>query len=65
MDKSYNVAIVGCGGISHMHAGWYVNEPRASLTAIADINAEYPDRVEPELLCLIFMKPHLPGLMPS
>ena len=40
MDKTYNVAIIGCGGISHMHAGWYVNEPRASLTAIADINAE-------------------------
>ena len=39
MDKIYNVAIIGCGGISHMHAGWYVNEPRASLTAIADINA--------------------------
>ena len=40
MDKIYNVAIIGCGGISHMHAGWYVNEPRASLTAIADINPE-------------------------
>ena len=40
MDKTYNVAIVGCGGISHMHAGWYVNEPRASLMAIADIDAE-------------------------
>ncbi len=40
MHKTYNVAIIGCGGISHMHAGWYVNEPRASLTAIADINAD-------------------------
>ena len=40
MDRIYNVAIIGCGGISHMHARWYVNEPRASLTAIADINAE-------------------------
>ena len=40
MDKNYNVAIIGCGGISHMHAGWYVNEPKASLTAIADINPE-------------------------
>ena len=39
MDKNYNVAIIGCGGISHMHAGWYVNEPRASLIAIADIDA--------------------------
>ena len=40
MNKNYNVAIIGCGGISHMHAGWYVNEPRASLIAIADINTE-------------------------
>ena len=40
MDKTYNVAIIGCGGISHMHAGWYVNEPRASLSAISDINSE-------------------------
>ncbi len=39
MDKNYNVAIIGCGGISHMHAGWYVNEPRASLIATADIDA--------------------------
>ena len=40
MDKTYNVAIIGCGGISHMHAGWYVNEPRTSLSAISDINSE-------------------------
>ena len=40
MDQNYNVAIIGCGGISHMHAGWYVNEPRASLMAISDIDAE-------------------------
>ena len=40
MNKNYNVAIIGCGGISHMHAGWYVNEPRVSLTAIADIDSE-------------------------
>ena len=40
MDKIYNVAIIGCGGISHMHAGWYVNEPRTSLSAISDINSE-------------------------
>ena len=40
MDKVYNVAIIGCGGISQMHAGWYVNEPRTSLTAIADIDPE-------------------------
>ena len=40
MDKNYNVAIIGCGGISHMHAGWYVNEPRVSLSAISDIDSE-------------------------
>jgi predicted dehydrogenase len=40
MDKIYKVAVIGCGGISHMHTGWYVNEPRATLTAIADVNAE-------------------------
>ena len=40
MDKNYNVAIIGCGGISHMHAGWYVNESRVSLSAISDIDAE-------------------------
>ncbi len=40
MDKNYNVAIVGCGGISHMHAGWYVNEPRTNIIAIADLDEE-------------------------
>ena len=40
MDKIYNVAIIGCGGISHMHAGWYVNEPRAKIAAISDIDEE-------------------------
>ena len=40
MDKKYTVAIIGCGGISHMHAGWYVNEPRAEITAIADLDEE-------------------------
>ena len=40
MSKNYKVAIVGCGGISHMHTGWYVNEPRATLTALADVDQE-------------------------
>ena len=40
MNKTYNVAIIGCGGISHMHAGWYVNEPRTTITAIADLDEE-------------------------
>jgi predicted dehydrogenase len=43
MDKTYKVAIIGCGGISQMHAGWYLNEPRATLTAIADVA---PERVK-------------------
>ena len=38
MGKNYKVAIVGCGGISHMHTGWYLKEPRATLTAISDID---------------------------
>ena len=40
MDKTYKVAIIGCGGISHMHTGWYLNEPRVSLTAVADVASE-------------------------
>ena len=40
MRKNYKVAIVGCGGISHMHTGWYLKEPRATLTAIADVDEE-------------------------
>ena len=38
MDKNYKVAIIGCGGISHMHAGWYTNEPKVTITAIADLD---------------------------
>ena len=52
MDKNYKVAIIGCGGISHMHAGWYVNEPRATITAIADLDEgrlkAYGERYEVE-----------------
>ena len=40
MSKNYKVAVVGCGGISHMHTGWYLKEPRATLTAISDIDEE-------------------------
>ncbi len=40
MSKNYKVAIIGCGGISHMHAEWYLNEQRSTLTAIADIDKE-------------------------
>ena len=43
MDNTYKVAVIGCGGISHMHTGWYLKEPRATLTAISDID---PARVK-------------------
>jgi predicted dehydrogenase len=43
MDKTYKAAIIGCGGISHMHAGWYLKEPRATLYAVADVA---PERVK-------------------
>lgn len=60
MDKIYNVAIIGCGGISHMHAGWYVNEPRTTITAIADIDEErlkaYGERYEVENCYTDFIK---------
>ena len=60
MKKNYKVAIIGCGGISHMHAGWYVNEPRATITAIADIDEErlkaYGERYEVEKQYTDFIK---------
>ncbi len=36
----YRVGIIGCGGISHMHANWYRGEPQTELVAAADINLE-------------------------
>lgn len=60
MDKTYNVAIIGCGGISHMHAGWYVNEPRTTIAAISDIDEErlktYGERYEVEKKYTDFVK---------
>lgn len=32
MDKVYNVGIIGCGGISRMHANWYRSESKTELT---------------------------------
>ena len=40
MDKTYKVAIIGCGGISHMHTRRYLNEPRTNLCAVADVDPE-------------------------
>lgn len=40
MDKVYKVGIIGCGGISRMHANWYQSEPKTELTAAADIKEE-------------------------
>ena len=60
MDKTYNVAIIGCGGISHMHAGWYVNQPRTTIAAISDIDEErlkaYGERYEVEKQYTDFVK---------
>ena len=40
MDKVYKVGIIGCGGISRMHANWYRSESKTELTAVADIKEE-------------------------
>ena len=40
MDKIYKVGIIGCGGISRMHANWYKNAARAEMVAGADISEE-------------------------
>ncbi len=34
----YRVGIIGCGGISRMHAGWYKNYSRTEITCVADIS---------------------------
>ncbi len=38
MDKIYKVGVIGCGGISRMHANWYRDEPRTKIVAAADIS---------------------------
>jgi len=38
MDKIYKVGIIGCGGISRMHANWYQKAARAEMVAGADID---------------------------
>jgi len=40
MDKICKVGIIGCGGISRMHANWYRNASRTEITTIADIDRE-------------------------
>lgn len=40
MDNAYKIGIIGCGGISRMHANWYRDESRTQITAIADISEE-------------------------
>jgi len=40
MSKTYKVGVIGCGGISRMHANWYRDEPRTEITAAADISEE-------------------------
>lgn len=40
MDKICKVAVIGCGGISRMHAGWYKNVSRTKITTVSDIDEE-------------------------
>ena len=40
MDKVYKVGIIGCGGISRMHANWYRKAARAEMVAGADIDKD-------------------------
>jgi len=40
MGKTYRVAVIGCGGISRMHANWYKNIPETVIDTAADIYEE-------------------------
>ncbi len=40
MDNICKVGIIGCGGISRMHANWYRSFSRTEITAAADIDEE-------------------------
>lgn len=47
--SKYRVGIIGCGGISRMHAGWYRNEERTDIVAAADIRLESVEKFGEEL----------------
>jgi len=44
METTYKVGIIGCGGISHMHAGWYNGYEKTEIFAAADIKTEQLER---------------------
>ena len=48
MEKVYRVGIIGCGGISRMHANWYKAEPRTQMVAIADVSQQQLDKFAQE-----------------
>ncbi len=45
MDDKVNLAIVGCGGMSHAHGGWINEIPEARVVALCDINPANMDRL--------------------
>ncbi|MBD3184315.1 hypothetical protein GF312_18675 [Candidatus Poribacteria bacterium] len=48
MEEVCKVGIIGCGGISRMHAGWYKNYSRTQMVACADINKENAEKFAEE-----------------
>jgi predicted dehydrogenase len=40
MDGIYRVGVIGCGGISRMHANWYRDFPLTEIVAIADVSED-------------------------
>jgi predicted dehydrogenase len=45
MERQINLAIIGCGGMSHAHAGWLKDIPEAKVVALCDVNKENVDKL--------------------
>jgi predicted dehydrogenase len=45
MADKVNIAIIGCGGMSHTHGEWLKSVPEANVVALCDINPEKMDRL--------------------
>ena len=45
MAEQINLAIIGCGGMSHAHGDWLKEIPEANVVALCDINRENLDRL--------------------
>jgi predicted dehydrogenase len=45
VDRQINLAIIGCGGMSHTHGQWLSEIPEANVVALCDINKENMDRL--------------------